>query len=659
MNMKSIEYCITLILSAVVGSAAASEVLKSPDGTLSFTLEQQELSGVADYPSGMRLYYKIELDGREVMPFSPLGLSVKGKNLYSGLVLSGKSDVVKVDETFSLIQGKRAKVRDYCNEQTFTFENPKNKQLQIKVRVYDEGVAFRYILPGETRAEKSRILKELTGFRIPLDARAWLMPYDEAGVYKPAYEAYYTDADEVGKPSSTGLGWSLPALFSINDGDSWVLIHEAALDENYFGFHLNNNCAQGVYRVQMPEPDEGDGEGKVLPESVLPWVMPWRVVMVADSLGPIVESEMIKSLNPPSKISDTSWIKPGRASWEWWSIQAMDRDYALNIKYIDMAVELGWEYCLVDVNWNEMEGDRNIESLIQYANTKGIGILLWYNSGGLHNQVFNMSPRNRMLTSESRLKEFKKISSLGVKGIKVDFFNTDKQFIMAQYFGILRDAAKHELLVNFHGCTVPRGWSRTWPNLMTMEAVTGAECYAFSPGFPKQAPYQNTTIPFTRNVIGPVDYTPVALTDQRYVHQTSYGHELALSVVYQSGLIHFADGPAMYGAQPDYVREFISDVPAQFDDMKFLDGYPGRYVSLARRTGSTWYVGTISSLDKSKKINLSLDFLGEGKYELLEINDGSKPKTFTKKTSHVSANDNVKFVLQPKGGCVLVIKKVE
>jgi hypothetical protein len=647
------------ILSALVFSitacapVTAGQVLTGPDGKLTFTIDARNLSGEADYPRGRRLYYKVEIDNEQVIPFSPLGLILKDRNLYWDMKFVSKGEVRKIDKTYSLVQGKRRKQRDTCNEQVFTYANPQGMKLDIVARVYADGVAFRYRVPGRSSG-KFTLASVYTGFRIPMEAKAWLLPYDEPTKWTPSYENYYTNGSKIGRPSPTSPGWCFPALFHIR-GKYWVLLHEAGLDEGFCGMHLNNNCGAGVYRTTFPHPGEGEAEGRVLPSSALPWTMPWRVIIMSRTPAAIVESGMITNLNPPCAIGDTSWIKPGRVSWEWWKHQVRVRDYELNKTYIDFAADMGWEYCLIDANWNEMKGG-DVRDLVKYAATKKVGIILWYNSGGPHNQVTEQ-PRGRLLDPRIRRDEFTRLNQWGVKAVKVDFFHTDKQFIMNQYLGILRDAAEHKLLVDFHGCTVTRGWSRTWPNLMTMEAVKGEECYGFDPAYPDKAPWYNVILAFTRNAVGAVDYTPVAFSDQKYPRKTSNAHELALAVVYQSGLLHFADEPKSYRSQPDYVRDFMGRVPAQFEDMKFLDGYPGQYVIIARRAkGEQWFVGGISGMKTEKEIELSLDFMGKGDYNLREINDGEKPRSFSTRTKRVRARDKYSVKMGPNGGFVLHIR---
>jgi hypothetical protein len=318
--------------------------------------------------------------------------------------------------------------------------------------------------------------------------------------------------------------------------------------------------------------------------------------------------------------------------------------------FIDLAAEMGWEYFLVDANWNYVD-EPAILDLLKYAMSKKVGILLWYNSGGPHNEVTE-APRDRMMPRDVRRREFAWLQKIGVKGVKVDFFQSDKQNLMQHYLDILRDAADFDMMVNFHGCTMPRGWQRTFPHLMTMEGVRGAECYIFDPKFPAAAPSHNTILAFTRNVVGSMDYTPVTFSDNNNPRKTTAAHELALSVVFESGWMHLADGVAGYRTQPDFVKDFLRGVPVAWDDVKFLAGVPGDHIALARRKGGDWYLGAINGIDQAVTLKLPLDFLPAGaSYAMTRIGDGTGPRTFDKADAEIRPGAApLEVTLQPFGG---------
>jgi hypothetical protein len=407
----------------------------------------------------------------------------------------------------------------------------------------------------------------------------------------------------------------------------------------------------------MPSEDEGWNTGEVKPRSKLPWETPWRVVLVGVGLGPIVESNLIEALNPPSLSNDTSWIRPGRVSWSWWSDNASPRNIKALREFVDLAADMGWEYSLVDANWNLM--DRNaIPQLVQYAKKRKVSILLWYNSGGPHN-IVTEQPRDRMFDPVLRDREMAWLERTGIKGVKVDFFHSDKPQVIGLYHGILKDALKHRLVVDFHGCTVPRGWSRTYPNLLTMEGVPGAEQYLFRDTYPETAPWQNTVFVFTRNAIGPMDYTPVAFTETKFPHLTTNCHELALSVVFESGLQHFADKVSAFRSLPPAPRRFLMNVPTAWDETRFVEGEPGILAVLARRRGTDWFVGGINGEGREKNLKVPLAFLPEGGFEAEVIADDADPRSFGGNTFSVTAASSIPVDVLPYGGFVMHVKPIQ
>ena len=400
-----------------------------------------------------------------------------------------------------------------------------------------------------------------------------------------------------------------------------MLLSESALDGSYVGMHLNENPADGVYRVRFPEPNEAFDSLHVRPEITLPWSSPWRVIHLSDSLGKVVTSDLVYHLAEPSTVENTDWIKPGKASWSWWYYSDSPQDYDQLTPYVDLAVEMGWPYSLVDANWNQMKNG-TLEKLADYAAEKDVKLLVWYNSGGPHN-VVTEEPRDQMSDPDRRREAFAMLRDRGVAGVKIDFFQSDKQFVIQQYIDILEDAADYELLINFHGCTLPRGWSRTYPHLLSMEAVFGAEAYKFAERYPNYAPTQNTILPFTHNVVGSMDFTPVTLSDQTYPAITTTAHELALPVIFESGLLHLADRPEAYRSLREEAIRYLKEVPVVWDETQFVDGYPGDYVILARRAGDIWYLAGIHQAEATKSYEVPLDFLPEGPFTLSLLEDGA------------------------------------
>jgi hypothetical protein len=300
-----------------------------------------------------------------------------------------------------------------------------------------------------------------------------------------------------------------------------------------------------------------------------------------------------------------------------------------------------------------------IHDVLRHAKSKNVGVLLWYNSGGPHN-IVTEKPRDCFTYKEVRRFEFEMLQKWGVKGVKEDFFQSDKQDVMGVYHGIMQDAADYQIMVNFHGCTLPRGWSRTWPHLMSMEAIRGAECYIFDPKHPDAAPGQNTISPFTRNVVGPMDYTPVAFTAHNNPHKTTYAHELALCALFESGWVHFADKPEAYLGLPAEPKEFLKQVPAAWDDTRFVAGYPGRFVVLARRKGDTWYLAGVNGLSQPRTEQLKLGaWLGQGAFEMVKISDGADARSFSSEKTTFTAGQEIPVKLLPYGGFVATLKAVK
>jgi len=640
-----------LILTGIACSFAAgvpsSWKVTSPDGGCAIELTLRSL-GEADYPSHTaRLYWRAFFRGKPAVSYSPLGLLRGDSDFIDGLVFEKAGKERKIEEEYRLLHGKRKVCRVSAAEKTITFRNPAGGRLEVVLRAQSDGVAFRYGFP-ETSAGLYTVRRELTGFRLPEDGAVWLHPYDKASKYTPAYETYYKNEAPVGTPAPGREGWAFPVLFRNGDGSVWGLLTEAGLDASYCGCHLESEIRNGVYRIRFPDPGEGNGTGSVEPSWRLPWIMPWRVVILGGSPAAIVESTMVTDLSSPCAVSDTSWIRPGRASWSWLSDHDSPQDYNKLMTFIDLAAEMGWEYTLIDANWTIMKNG-TIHDLIRYVKRKKVGVLLWYNSGGPHNTVTE-KPRGLMYSREVRRHELALLKKWGAAGVKVDFFQSDKQNVIKLYLDILKDAAEIGLMVNFHGCTLPRGWTRTYPHLMGMEGVKGEECYSFDERFTDEAPRHNTILPFTRNAVGPMDYTPVMFINNVYPHKTTWAHELGLAVVFECGWVHFADRVSAYLNLPEEPRRFLEDVPTAWDDTKCLAAEPGRFVMIARRKGREWFVGAVNGEGRERTVDFSLLFLPPGRYALTLISDGTPSNHFKVTRKEVSASAALPVTVRPYGG---------
>jgi alpha-glucosidase len=594
----------------------------------------------------LQLSYNKDGKVSEAIPRIDLGLSRSDQDFSKELRFLNAGKPLLINEKYTALHGKRAECTNSANEVTVSFENPSKAKLNIIIRAYNDGLAFRYQFPDK---QGTFVVKdELTAYTVANETTRWMEKWNAAN------EGLYTAMtnDKIQKQE-----WSYPALFKLKDSSCWFLLHEADLDRNYCGTKLSNTVDSTKYKLIFPNPRDGRGLGESQPTITLPWKSPWRVIIMG-TLADIVESTLVNDVSTPSVIKNTSWIKPGIASWNYWSSNHGTKDYKIVTDFADLAAEMNWPYTLLDWEWDSMTNGGNLEDALKYIHAKGVKPLMWYNSGGPHNYV-SSTPRDRMFTHTNRVEEFTKLKKLGVAGVKIDFFESEKQDMIKYYLDILEDAAQFEMMVYFHGCIVPRGWERMYPNLMTLEAVRGAEWYNNTPDFSIPAPEHNTILPFTRNVVGPMDYTPVTFTNSQFPHLTSYGHELALSVLFESGIQHFADRPEGYRELPDAVRAFLKTVPNAWDDTKLLDGYPGRDVIMARCKGTAWYIGGISAEQRERTRTVKFDFLPQGsKYTLTLISDGKYDSKFTIQTFVVDKLSSVDVRLLRRGGFAASLKPI-
>jgi len=566
-----------------------------------------------------------------------------------------ETDVYKeVSDRYEMLSGKRQLNSYFATEGRFTFKDPKSeRKIRIDVQVANDGIAFRYVLIGDD-ALIYAVDRETTEFNLGVSGTHWGQPYDFPTFWTPSYETPYNRGKPIGTNADPklGTGWGFPSLFQQND-NTWLLLHETNLGRNYHGSHLKSDASEGVYKIAPPHLESANGYTKNIAATELPAQLPWRFLLITDTVGKILESNRVFDLAEPSRLSDPSWITPGVSSWSWWS----DHDSSQNIEAlkesIDLASDLKWEYSLVDANWN-LISDTVVEDLVSYANSKDVGLSFWYNSGGRDNYVTEQ-PRNIMNQARKRRAEFARLSKLGVKAIKVDFFNSDKQDMIERYIDILEDAADYKIMVVFHGSTIPRGWERTHPNLMSMESVRGAEFYTFpsSPNYAELAVYQNSIIPFTRNVIGSMDYTPISFSDQHTPRITSNAHEAALGVIFESGIQHLSDSVESYRSTPPEVKTYLSSLPTLWSETKYLSGFPGENVVLARNSKQKWFIAGINSLMNKKDVNVELDFVTKPTEAVLIYDDLENSREFKSKQIVLRPNERLELIMMPAGGFVI------
>ena len=485
-------------------------------------------------------------------------LTVKYKNQAVQTVRLGECHWIEashiretIEERYSMLSGKRKN----CSYIYRAMSCSESSGRSLLVRVSNDGVAFRFYTGDEN-----------VSYVIPDGTKRWLQRQ------KTDYEGFYQEST-----LATRGKYNYPALIEY-DGGVFGLITESGINHGNSCSYLT--CNGDNYTVTYTDTDNGITH-------------PWRIIMIGNEAD-IVESTLVTDVAEGCRIQDTSWIKPGVSSWIYWAYNHSSKDFQKVKEYIDLAHDMGWPYTLIDWEWDEMANGGNIEDAMAYAREKGVKVNLWYNSGTSWIGPGAPGPQDRLRTREAREKEMSRLEQMGATGIKVDFFLPDGNEMVDYYLDILEDAARHHLLVDFHGCTIPRGWSRTWPNLMSMESVYGAEWYNNNRRMTNAAPAHNAILPFTRNVIGPMDYTPCTFTDSQNPHITTDCHELALPILFESGLQHMADRPEAYLSLPDEVRNLLSGLPSAWDDTRLLIGYPGKAVVIARRSGDTWYIAGIN-----------------------------------------------------------------
>jgi hypothetical protein len=636
---------ISLIFLSAFTVFAQKTTVVSPNQKISVLLYNQQNTDTGEWY--LKVGYNNEGKTSDALPIINLGLSRSDQDFAKELKFLKAGKPLPVNEQYTALHGKRSQCSNSATEVVVSFENPNKAKLNLIIRAYNDGVAFRYEFPEK---DGSFVVNdELTAYSIPDSTKRWMEKFNTAN------EGLYS----IMADGKTQQDWGYPALFNNPGKDCWYLIHEADVTRSYCGTKLSNAAENSKYKLTFPDQWNGRGKGETKPTIALPWKSPWRVIVMG-SLADIVESTLVDDVSTPSVVANTDWIKPGLVSWNYWSSNHGTKDFKTVCKFADLAAEMGWPYTLLDWEWDGMGNGGNLEDALKYIHSLGVKPLMWYNSGGDHTWV-SSTPKDRMLNHENRVAEFTKLNKLGVPGVKIDFFESEKQDMIKYYLDILDDAAAFKMMVYFHGCIVPRGWARTYPNLMTYEGVRGAEWYNNGPEFTTTAPEHNTILPFTRNVVGSMDYTPVTFTNSQYPHITSYGHELALSVVFESGFQHLADRPEGYYELPDAAKSFLKEVPNAWDNTKLLDGYPGKDVIMARQKGNEWYIGGINAegrREKTKTINFN--FLPEGtKYKLTLIADGQHDKEFSTQYLVVDKSSSVEVKMLRRGGFAASLKPIE
>lgn len=597
-----------------------------------------------------RLSYQLFRQGAAVIQPSPLGICRRDGCFEQGLRLDSAPSRQQVTDSYMLWTGKQKQVDYVANQLIIGLVNPNGQSLHVNFRLSDDGLAYRYEFPGQSK-ETLTVTSERSGTHFFPATRAWLQPKAEAQSgwrnTNPSYEEDYLQNIKVGTPAPGEAGWVYPALFHFED--TWIVLSETGMDGRYSGSNLAADKSDGLYRVRFPQQPEVTVKGDLLPAAKLPFHSPWRLVLAGD-LATIVNSTLGTDLAVPSAVANTGFVRPGVSAWSWGLLKDDATVYPVQREFIDYAARMNWPYVLVDADWDLKIGYEKIAELAGYAAGKGVGLLLWYNSSGGWNQTV-YTPKSRLLTRKDRQSEFARLQAMGIRGIKVDFFPGDGRSVMQYYQDILRDAADYQLLVNFHGTTLPRGLQRTWPNLMTMESVKGFEFITFFQENADREATHSAMLPFTRNLFDPMDFTPMVLGDiPDRERRTTNGFQLALTVLFTSGIQHLVTTPEQMKKMPEFVRQYLRDLPAQWDESRFVDGFPGQYVVIARRAGERWYLAGINGGDSEREITLDLSPGGHTPARM--ISDGHSPREL--RLTEVSGAEQT-ITLSPGAGFVMII----
>ena len=637
-------------LFALSGPLAAQSVsVNGPDGKLQLTVSCPSANG--------EVSYAVTYNGKQMLESSPLGMETNVGDFYRGLQLK-EHKVTALDTVYEQSRIKASHIHYRANELLCSFVNGEGKNVQITFRVSNNDVAFRYTLPREQGKGSVTVNSERTGFRFPSQTTTFLCPQSDAMIgwkrTKPSYEEEYKADAPMNERSGYGHGYTFPCLFKVGD-DGWVLLSETGVDSRYCGSRLSD-WDNGVYRIAFPMPEENNGNGTVAPAFSLPGSTPWRTVTVGETLKPIVETTVPWDVVEP-RYTTTHDYKPGRGTWSWILWQDGSINYDDQVRYVDLAAAMGYEYVLIDNWWDNNIGRDRMEQFIKYARSKGVEVFLWYSSSGYWNDI-EQSPVNRMDNSIARKQEMRWLQSLGVKGIKVDFFGGDKQEILRLYEEILSDADDHGLMVIFHGCTLPRGWERMYPNYVGSEAVLASENLVFSQHFCDNEAFNATLHPFIRNAVGCMEFGGVFLNkrlnrsnDGGTIRRTTDIFQLATAVLFQNPIQNFALAPNNLTDAPQICLDFMKQVPTTWDETRFIDGYPGRYIVLARRHGNTWYIAAANATVEPLKLKLDLPMLAGQEVSLYSDDKKMQPQL---KLQKIKTDGSLQLTVQPQGGAVIV-----
>ena len=624
--------------------------VSSPNGSLVVTVSDAE----------GKLSYTATLDGKQMLAPSALGLQTSLGDLTKELSIVN-SQLSTVANSYSMRGTKASKVDYKANALTINLQNKDGVKFSILFQVSDNDIAYRYQMPRQTirrrEYKRVRILSEVSGFNFPEGTTTFISPQigPETGweQTKPSYEEGYSSDAPMDKASQYGHGYIFPALFHLPTG--WALVSETGVTSGYCGSHLSDYQAGSGYTVAYPDKGENNGFGTDFAAIPLPGETPWRTITLGSTLKPIMETTISYDVVEPRYQASTDY-KPGRYTWSWLIGQDNSINYDDQVRFIDLASAMGFEYCLVDNWWDQNIGRERIAELSKYAQSKGVHLLMWYNSNGFWNDA-PQTPRNCMNTAIAREKEMSWLESIGVKGIKVDFFGGDKQQTMQLYEDILSDANRHGLQVVFHGCTVPRGWERMYPNFVASEAVLASENLFFGEGATISEGFDLTLHPFCRNATASMDWGGIIMnkfmsTDNKSRHsrKTTDIFELASGITMQTSVQCVAMQPNNLQELPQLEMDFLRELPTTWEETRFIDGYPGKYVVMARKaTNGKWYIAGLNAQKEPLALTLDLKAFGDLTKLLVDDKQMQPVQTALKKDK----KGKIKVVIQPNGGMII------
>lgn len=647
-------------MCAAIAVSAANVSISSPDGSTVVNVTADDGA----------VYYQVDHNGKHYLNSSRLGLRTNAFDFSELEFVNMETE--RIAGEYDMNRSKASRMSYEMTKAVLTLRNKDGKTVQVEFRVGGNDIAFRYIIPKEGETGSVRILDELTEFSL-VDTpqndylKTYLTPQSHSMIgwkrTKPSYEEYYGVGKPATEPSEYGHGYTFPCLYQLGE-DGWVLVSETGVDGRFCGSRLGEYYATSgnlegytgsTYKIEYPMPDENNGNGTSEPAIALPGATPWRTITLGETLKPIVETtvawDMVEPLYEPSRD-----YRFGKGTWSWIVWQDASICMEDQKKYIDMASEMGFRYNLVDNWWDTYIGREGIEELVSYARERNVELFLWYSSSGWWNDI-EQGPVHIMSNPILRKKEMKWMRDLGIKGIKVDFFGGDKQETMAHYEAILSDADDYGLMVIFHGCTLPRGWEKMYPNYVGSEAVRASENLVFSQYECDQEAQAACLHPFIRNAVGCMEFGGCFMNERLHrsnsrgtIRRTTDVFQLATCVLFQNPIQNFALAPNNLEDAPELCLDFLREVPTTWDETVYIDGLPGEYVVLARRNGDKWYVAAANAVDQTLEVNVKdvLETLGLEKADVRLISGGNEPSETAPKAKHT-------VKIQKNDGAVLII----